>query len=65
MTQAKIEGLKSIDRFCESHDLSRSSVYRLIREKKLRAVKVNGSTRITPQDEARFIANLPEMGAVA
>jgi hypothetical protein len=65
MAQGKTEGLKSIDRFCEAHELSRSSVYRLIRERKLRAVKVNGCTRITPQDEARFLANLPDMVAAA
>lgn len=65
MAQAKTEGMKSIDRFCEVHELSRSTAYRLIRERKLRAVKVNGCTRITPNDEAAFLANLPELVAAA
>lgn len=65
MTQAKSEGMKSIDRFCEVHELSRSSVYRLIREQRLRAVKVGGCTRITPQDEAAFLASLPAMVVAA
>lgn len=63
--QQETSGLKSIDRFCEVHELSRSSVYRLIREGRLIAVKVGGCTRITPQHEAQFIASLPVMEAAA
>jgi excisionase family DNA binding protein len=48
----------SIDETCEATNLSRSKVYELIKNKKLKALKVGARTIITPDAIRQMLAEL-------
>ena len=47
----------TVSDFADRHSLSLSSAYRLVRFGKLRAFKVNNSTRIAETDERAWLAS--------
>ena len=54
-----------VDEFAARNSLSRSQVYIEIREKRLNARKVGAATIITDEDEASWLASLPQTKASA
>lgn len=59
------KSMQSVPTFADDHDFSESYVWTLIRNKRLRAVKVGRSTRITAEDAAAFRAGLTAIGEAA
>lgn len=57
-----MEQFETIPDACAALKLSRSKLYNLIREGKLRAVKVGTATRILVADRVAFMQSLPTMG---
>jgi excisionase family DNA binding protein len=53
----------TVREFCERYRLSRTTVYHLASSKQLRVVKVRGKSLVLAEDEARWLASLPEVGA--
>lgn len=58
-------GLKTIDQFCGDHALSRATFYRMLKRAEISAVKVGAATRITPEQEAAWLAQLPVVTGTA
>ncbi len=56
---------KSIPEFAEDWSLGESTVWKLIRIKKLRAVKIGSRTIILAEDEQEYARSLPRIGAAA
>lgn len=61
----KNQGLKTIDQFCGDHALSRATFYRMLKRSEIEAVKVGAATRITPEQEAAWLASLPVVSGAA
>lgn len=55
----------SVRTVAQTIDAGESTVWKLIKEKRLRAVKMGRSTRVLPQALDEFIAGLPEIGEAA
>jgi hypothetical protein len=49
-----------IEEFARRHSISRSKVYEAIKQKRLNARKIDGITIITDEDEAHWLASLPQ-----
>lgn len=52
----------TIDEVCRASKLCRSQVYKLIRQKRLKARKIGKSTRILSSDFGKFLLGLPMLG---
>lgn len=59
------KSMQSVRAFAADNDFSESMAWKLIREKRVRAVKVGRSTRITAEDAAAFRAGLSAIGEAA
>lgn len=53
----------TIDEVCRASKLCRSQVYKLIREKRLKARKIGSSTRVLNSDFESFLRALPMLGS--
>jgi excisionase family DNA binding protein len=58
-------GISPINDFCARNHLGRTYVYRLIKDGKLRAVKVGSKTYIREEDEAAWRDALPAFNSAA
>jgi excisionase family DNA binding protein len=56
---------KSVRQFAEDWGLGESTVWKLIRIKRLKAVKVGSRTLITDENEDEYARNLPRVGEAA
>lgn len=54
--------LLDINEACEALRISRWSMYRLINERRIKTVRVNGRHLITPEDLDAFVAGLRATG---
>jgi hypothetical protein len=54
-------GASTVRNFCSRHQMSRTTFYREVARKRLRAVKRGAATIILKADEDRYIAGLPEL----
>lgn len=48
-----------IRKWCEKRNIGTTLAYRLLKEGKLKAVKLNSKTYITDEEDDRFIKSLP------
>ena len=58
MNTKELPRSSTVSDFADRHSLSLSSAYRLIRLGKLRAFKINNSTRIAETDERAWLASV-------
>jgi excisionase family DNA binding protein len=58
----ELRGALTIDSFCQTYRLGRTFVYKLIKDRKLRAVKCGTRTLILQHDAETWARSLPEMG---
>lgn len=58
----EIRGALTIGSFCQTYRLGRTFVYRLIKDRKLRAVKCGTRTLILQRDADAWARSLPEVG---
>lgn len=59
--QSKLHA-QSIDQFCESFGVGRTTAYDQIKLGRLRALKVGNRTIITDRDAEEWLRNLPQVG---
>lgn len=55
--------LMTIGQFCSCYQLSRSTLYRLVRRRELNVVKCGRASRIVTSEAEAWAENLPAMGA--
>jgi hypothetical protein len=60
---AKAHKDPSVAGFCHRYGIGRTKFYDEIKTGRLRAVKIGARTIVTADDEARWLASLPEVGA--
>ena len=58
----ELRGALTIGSFCQTYRLGRTFVYRLIKERKLRAVKCGTRTLILQRDAEAWASSLTEIG---
>jgi hypothetical protein len=56
--QQQAVGLQTVPQFCERHNISRSALYREVREQRLKLTKIAGSSRISPVHEVEWLNSL-------